>query len=248
MMLLEHQVALITGAASGIGKAASRLFAKEGATVLMMDRSVSGQEVEDEIVAAGGRARFIPLDLRDQDSLELNIHKIIDEFGKIDVLFSNAGINPHIGSIEQTSDENWKEILDTNLTTCFHIIRAVIPYMAKRGYGSVVATSSISGRVWAADHSVPYGVTKTGIEAIIKSVAAQYGPQGVRANAILPGFIETPLNWVTEIEAKNRIVSRIPLRRAGKPEDVAKVALFLASNLSEYVNGASIIVDGGFTL
>ncbi|MGZ4032399.1 MAG: SDR family NAD(P)-dependent oxidoreductase, partial [Tumebacillaceae bacterium] len=98
------------------------------------------------------------------------------------------------------------------------------------------------------DHSVPYGVTKTGIEAIVKSVAAQYGPFGVRSNCILPGFIETPLNWVTDAAVKERIVNRIPLRRAGTPEDVAKVALFLASDLSSYVNGDAIIVDGGFTI
>lgn len=247
-MLLVDQVAIITGGASGIGRAASLLFAGEGATVILMDRSENGIEVADEIRESGGRASFIRVDMRDQEAFHPHIQAIIDEFGSIDVLFSNAGINPHIGNIEDTSDESWSEILSTNLFTCFNVIREVVPYMTAQGHGSIVATSSISGRVWASDHSVPYGVTKTGIEAIIKSVAAQYGPKGIRANAILPGFIETPLNWVTDPEVKNRIVSRIPLRRAGNSEDVAKVALFLASSLSEYVNGASIIVDGGFTL
>jgi 3-oxoacyl-[acyl-carrier protein] reductase len=233
-MLLEGQVAIITGGASGIGKAASLLFAQEGASVVLIDRSERGTEVEKEIVERGGDGLFIQMDLRDQDALHNNIQAVIDRFGKVDILFSNAGINPHIGTIEETSDESWDEILSINLSTCFHIIREVVPHMARRGYGSIIATSSISGRVWAADHSVPYGVTKVGVEAIVKSVAAQYGPKGIRANAILPGFIETPLNWVTDPEVKQRIVSRIPLRRAGTPEDVAKVALFLASHLSDY--------------
>lgn len=247
-MLLVDQLAIVTGGASGIGEAASRLFAREGASVVLMDRSENGSKVADEIVKSGGKAAFIQMDMRDQVALQDHIHNIVDKFGKIDVLFSNAGINPHIGSIEDTSDENWEEILSVNLTACFRAIREVVPHMAAQGRGSIIATSSISGRIWASDHSVPYGVTKTGIEAIIKSVAAQYGPKGIRANTILPGFIETPLNWVTDPEVKQRIVSRIPLRRSGSPEDVARVALFLASSLSGYVNGSSIVVDGGFTL
>ena len=217
-MLLVDQVAIITGGASGIGRAASLLFAEEGATVILMDRSESGIKVADEIRKAGRKATFIQIDIRDRDTLHHHIQEIIAEFGKIDVLFSNAGINPHIGNIAETSDESWGEILSTNLSTCFYVIREVVPHMATQRYGSIVATSSISGRVWASDHSVPYGVTKTGIEAIIKSVAAQYGPKGIRANAILPGFIETPLNWVTDPEAKkNRVKnSTTTSRNAGR--------------------------------
>ncbi len=186
--------------------------------------------------------------MRDHEAIKRSITTIIQEFGSIDILFSNAGINPHIGNIEATLDENWETIIQTNLTSCFHMIKEVIPQMVKQKSGAIIGTSSISGRVRAASHSVPYGVSKTGIEAIIKSVAAQYGPEGIRSNCILPGFIETPLNWVKDEQVKENIMKRIPLRRAGTPMDVAKVALFLASDLSSYVNGESIIVDGGFTI
>lgn len=247
-MLLKDQVAVITGGSSGIGRAAALLFAKEGAALAILDRSPEGKEVSSEIERNGGSCLFIQTDVRSRQALTAAVEDIVDRFGRIDVLFSNAGINPRLGKIEDTTDEQWNEVIETNLRSCFDVIKAVIPHMVARRYGSIIATSSISGRVWAADHSVPYGVSKTGIEAIIKSVAAQYGPVGIRSNCVLPGFIETPLNWVKDPDVKERIINRIPLRRAGTPEDVAKVALFLASDLSSYVNGESIIVDGGFTL
>lgn len=248
-MLLQQQVALITGSSSGIGRAAAELFAEQGASVVLLDREAEqGREVAERIVRQGGQALFYQVDMRDRDGIRQAVRETISAHQKIDVLFSNAGINPHIGPIEATTDEQWDDLIDINLRSCFDVIRAVVPHMKEQGSGAVVATSSISGRVWAAGHSTPYGVTKTGIEAIIKSVAAQYGPYGIRANSILPGFIDTPLNWVKDEEVRGRILQRIPLRRAGSPEDVAKVALFLASDLSSYVNGESIIVDGGFTI
>lgn len=243
-MLLDNKVALITGGNSGIGKAAAELFADNGAQVVVLDKSIT-----DRTEASSSNAiTYFQADVRDQQAIKKIVDSVIDRFGKIDVLFSNAGINPHIGKIEDTQNEQWDEIIQTNLRSCFTLIREVIPCMKETKSGAIIGTSSISGRVWAADHSVPYGVAKTGIEAIIKSVAAQYGPDGIRSNCILPGFIETPLNWVTDEQVKANIMRRIPLRRAGTPLDVAKVALFLASDLSSYVNGESIIVDGGFTL
>lgn len=247
-MLLQDQVAVVTGGSSGIGRATSLLFAKEGAAVVILDRSEEGERVEADIKGQGGQSWFLQVDLRDRPAIQETIERIMQRFMQIDVLFSNAGINPNIGNIENTTDALWAEILETNLQSAFDVIRAVVPHMSARKKGSIIATSSISGRVWAADHSVPYGVSKTGIEAIVKSVAVQYGPHGVRSNCVLPGFIETPLNWVKEQEVKERIINRIPLRRAGTPDDVAKAVLFLASDLSSYVNGASLIVDGGFTL
>jgi 3-oxoacyl-[acyl-carrier protein] reductase len=246
--LLKDQVAIITGGSSGIGRASAQLFAREGATIVILDRLREGEEVCSQINQFGGKAIFFQVDVRDRDSLIESIKTVVDQLGTIDILFSNAGINPHIGKIENTSDEQWDDIIQINLRSCFDVIRAVIPYMKAKRKGTIIATSSISGRVWAADHSVPYGVSKTGIEAIVKSTAAQYGPDGIRSNCILPGFIETPLNWITDPSVKEKIIGRIPLRRSGTPEDVAKTALFLASDLSSYVNGASIIVDGGFTL
>jgi 3-oxoacyl-[acyl-carrier protein] reductase len=246
--MLNNQIALVTGGGSGIGRAAALLFAEHGAKVAVLDRSEEGQLVANEIAKMGGASLFLHVDVRDGEAIRQAVQRTADHFGGLDVLFSNAGINPHIGTIEETTDEQWEDLIDINLRSCFEVIRVVVPHMREKGRGSIIATSSISGRVWAADHSVPYGVSKTGIEAIIKSVAKQYGPFGIRANCILPGFIETPLNWVKNPEVKERIFNRIPLRRGGTPEDVAKVALFLASDLASYVNGEAIVVDGGFTI
>lgn len=241
-MLLENKVALITGGNSGIGEATTKLFIEHGAKVIVFDKNISEEVENNQYITS------IKIDITQIEDVRKEITDIISKFGRIDTLFSNAGINPNIGKIEETEDHHWDAILNTNLTSSFQIIREVIPYMKKQKYGTIIGTSSISGRVWAANHSVPYGVSKTGIEAIIKSIASQYGPDGIRSNCILPGFIETPLNWVKDESVKKSIFSRIPLRRAGTPKDVAKVVLFLASDLSSYVNGESIIVDGGFTI
>jgi 3-oxoacyl-[acyl-carrier protein] reductase len=241
-MLLENKIALITGGISGIGEATTKLFVEHGAKVIVFDKNVNDEVGNNQNIT------YIKIDITQIEDVKKEISDIISNFGRIDTLFSNAGINPNIGKIEETEDHHWEEILNTNLTSSFQIIREVIPYMKKQKCGTIIGTSSISGRVWAANHSVPYGVSKTGIEAIIKSIASQYGPDGIRSNCILPGFIETPLNWVKDESVKKNIFSRIPLRRAGTPTDVAKVALFLASELSSYVNGESIIVDGGFTI
>ncbi|PLS15433.1 hypothetical protein CVD28_22695 [Bacillus sp. M6-12] len=241
-MLLENKVALITGGNSGIGEATTKLFVEHGAKVIVFDKNVN------EDCELNQNVKCIKIDINEIEDVKKEITDIISKIGRIDILFSNAGINPNIGKIEETEDHLWEEILNTNLTSSFKIIREVIPYMKIQKYGTIIGTSSISGRVWAANHSVPYGVSKTGIEAIIKSVASQYGPDGIRSNCILPGFIETPLNWVKDESVKKNIFNRIPIRRAGTPIDVAKVALFLASDLSSYVNGESIIVDGGFTI
>lgn len=247
-MLLVDKTAIITGGSSGIGRAAAELFAKEGAHVHIFDRTPEGEEVSSRIRMSGGRCDFYRVDLRKKDELTDALQVVRETSSRIDILFSNAGVNPAIGKMEETTDEDWTELIETNLQSCFWLIREVLPTMVQQQSGTIIGTSSISGRIWASDHSVPYGVTKTGIEAIIKSVASQYGPMGIRSNCILPGFIETPLNWVQDEQQKDKIVSRIPLRRPGTPLDVAKVALFLASDLSSYVNGESIVVDGGFTL
>ena len=244
---LSGKTALITGAASGIGKAAGLLFAQEGAAVCLVDRAETGEEVAAAIRTAGGRASFLRADLMHTDATEL-VQQAAGTLGRLDVFFGNAGINPHLGDITETSMDAWDTITGIDLRAQFALCKAVVPVMAATGGGSIILNASISGPVWAADHSIPYGAAKAGVVGLVRSLAAQVGPRGIRVNAILPGFIDTPLNWVTDREVRAHIINRIPLRRAGQPEDVARTVLFLASDDAGYVTGSSLVVDGGFTL
>lgn len=247
MARLKGRAALITGAASGIGRATARLFAAEGAAVVLVDRAQGGAEVAAEIEANGGKAWFLQADLAEAD-LTAVVAEAVRRLGRLDIFFGNAGINPHLGDITETSLEAWDLITNIDLRAQFGLCKAVVPHMAAGGGGSVILNASISGPIWGADHSVPYGAAKAGIVGLVRSLAAQVGPRGIRVNAVLPGFIDTPLNWVTNPAVRERIIGRIPLRRSGTPEDVAKTVLFLASDDAAYVTGASLVVDGGFTL
>lgn len=247
MKKLEGKVVLITGAASGIGRATALLMASEGAAVALVDRSASGSEVAAAIRESGGRALFLQADLAVADA-EAIVRETVEALGRLDVFFGNAGINPHLGDITETTLEDWDLITNIDLRAQFALCKAVVPHLAAQGGGSIILNASISGPIWGAEHSVPYGAAKAGVVGLVRSLAAQAGPKGIRVNAVLPGFIDTPLNWVTDPAVRERIIGRIPLRRAGQPEDVAKVVLFLASDDSAYVTGASLVVDGGFTL
>ncbi|MFO7275179.1 MAG: SDR family NAD(P)-dependent oxidoreductase, partial [Bacillota bacterium] len=246
MKKLEGKVVLITGAASGIGRATALLMASEGAAVALVDRSAGGSEVAAAIRESGGRALFLQADLAVADA-EAIVRETVEALGRLDVFFGNAGINPHLGDITETTLEDWDLITNIDLRAQFALCKAVVPHLAAQGGGSIILNASISGPIWGAEHSVPYGAAKAGVVGLVRSLAAQAGPKGIRVNAVLPGFIDTPLNWVTDPAVRERIIGRIPLRRAGQPEDVAKVVLFLASDDSAYVTGASLVVDGGFT-
>lgn len=244
---LSGKAALVTGGASGIGKATAELFAAEGAAVCLVDRAEAGETAAAAIRASGGTAHFLQADVAQADAASL-IQQSVTLLGGLDVFFGNAGINPHLGDITETALEAWDLVTDVDLRAQFALCKAVVPIMARRGGGSIVLNASISGPVWGADHSVPYGAAKAGLVGLVRSLAAQVGPRGIRVNAVLPGFIDTPLNWVSDPAMRERIVGRIPLRRAGRPEDVASAVLFLASDDARYVTGASLVVDGGFTL
>lgn len=246
-MRLAGKAALITGAASGIGRAAALLFASEGAAVVMVDRSEDGAEVAAAIEAGGGSAWFLQADLAEADA-EAVVQEAVRRAGGLDIFFGNAGINPHLGDITETSLDAWDLITNIDLRAQFAFCKAVVPFMEERGGGSIILNASISGPIWGADHSVPYGAAKAGTVGLVRSLAAQVGPRGIRVNAVLPGFIDTPLNWVTDPAVRERILKRIPLRRSGQPEDVARTVLFLASDDAAYMTGASLVVDGGFTL
>lgn len=244
---LVGRVALVTGAASGIGRATALLFAAEGAAVAIVDRDAAGASVAAEIESNGGKAWFLQADLAEADPMAV-VDEAVQRSGRLDVFFGNAGVNPHLGDVTETSLEAWDLITHIDLRAQFGLCKGVIPHLAHGGGGSIILNASISGPIWGADHSIPYGAAKAGIVGLVRSLAAQVGPRGIRVNAVLPGFIDTPLNWVTDPAVRERIMGRIPLRRAGSPEDVAKTVLFLASDDAAYVTGASLVVDGGFTL
>lgn len=247
MSRLKGRVALITGAASGIGRATAQLMAAEGALVVLVDRSEEGEAGLAQIESTGDKGWFLRTDIATADP-SLIVQEAVKRFGRLDIFFGNAGINPHLGDITATSMDAWDLVTNIDLRAQFGLCKAVVPVMEAGGGGSIILNASISGPIWGADHSIPYGAAKAGLVGLVRSLAAQVGPRGIRVNAVLPGFIDTPLNWVTDPAVRERVISRIPLRRAGQPADVAKTVLFLASDDAAYVTGASLVVDGGFTL
>lgn len=239
-MKLKGKVALITGAASGIGKATAELFVKEGAKVVIADISLGGKKVADNL---GENAFFVQVDLKKEEDIEKMIKETIDKFDKIDILMNNAGIGKNI-FIEDMDIEDWNEVIDTNLRSYFLSIKHVVPFMKKQG-GVIVNTASELAFVgdvgWAA-----YAASKGGIIQLTKVAAVELMDYNIRVNALCPGPTATPmlLEGITE-EEKKRIEKLVPLGRLGKPEEIAKGALFLASDDSSFMTGANLLMDGG---
>ena len=243
-MLLENKVALITGAARGIGKQIALAFAREGCNIAFTDLEINDQAKETvaELEACGVKVKAYASNAADFDAAHQVVEQVIADFGRIDILVNNAGITRDTLLMRMT-EQQWDQVINVNLKSAFNFTHAVTPVMMKQRGGSIISLSSVVGINGNAGQA-NYAASKAGIIALTKSVAKELGARGIRANAIAPGFILTDMTKALPEETLKQFVSMIPMRRGGEPEEVAKVALFLASDLSSYVSGQVIQVNG----
>lgn len=244
MDLLKGKVALITGASRGIGKAIALKFASEGADIAFTDLRIIPETVT-EIEALGVRVKAYESNAADFTATEMVVNQIAEDFGRIDILVNNAGITKD-GLMLRMTEEQWDAVLTVNLKSAFNYIHAITPIMMRQRGGSIIGMSSVVG-VHGNAGQCNYASSKAGMIALHKSIAQEMGPKGIRANCIAPGFIITDMTAALPEDVRKEWEKRIPLRRGGTPEDIAGVALFLASDLSCYVSGQVIPVDGAMS-
>ena len=245
MGLLEGKTALITGAARGIGKAIALKFAEEGANIAFTDLAVN-EETEAEIAALGVKAKSYASNAADFQQTEEVVKAVKEEFGSIDILVNNAGITKD-GLMLRMTEQQWDAVIAVNLKSAFNFIHACVPVMMRQRGGSIINMASVVG-VHGNAGQANYAASKAGLIALAKSVAQEMGPKGIRANAIAPGFIETAMTAQLPDAVREEWKKKIPLRRGGQVEDIANTALYLASDLSSYVSGQVIQVDGGMNM
>ena len=245
MWLLTGKTALVTGAARGIGKAIALKFAQEGANIAFTDLVIdeNGKATEAEIAALGVKAKGYASNAADFAQSEEVVKQVKEDFGSVDILVNNAGITKD-GLMLRMTEQQWDAVIGVNLKSAFNFIHAVIPVMMRQRGGSIINMASVVG-VHGNAGQANYAASKAGMIALAKSVAQEMGPKGIRANAIAPGFINTAMTQELSEEVRKEWMNQIPLRRGGTVEDVANCALYLASDLSSYVSGQVIQVDGG---
>ena len=245
MGLLEGKTALITGAARGIRKAIALKFASEGANIAFTDLVIdeNGQATENEIAALGVKAKGYASNAADFAQTEEVVNQVKADFGSIDILVNNAGITKD-GLMLRMTEAQWDAVINVNLKSAFNFIHACTPIMMRQRGGSIINMSSVVG-VHGNAGQCNYSASKAGLIALAKSIAQEMGPKGIRANAIAPGFIETAMTAALPDNVREEWKKKIPLRRGGSVDDIANTAVYLASDLSSYVTGQVIQVDGG---
>jgi NAD(P)-dependent dehydrogenase (short-subunit alcohol dehydrogenase family) len=251
MKRLEGKTALVSGAASGIGRASAILFAAEGANVVVLDRAPAVEETAEAIRSAGGRSLAFAKDSSDEVNVAAAVDAAVREFGSLDVCFANAGISGGLVPLQEQTPEHWLQVLTINLVGTFLAVKHAARVMTPRKRGSIICTASVAGLRSGAGGS-PYSSSKAGVISLVQTTAYQLGGSGVRINAICPGLIETSMTKPIFDQAKARgtdhkIGQLNPLRRAGVPTEIAQMALFLASDDASYVNGQAFPVDGGLS-
>lgn len=252
MAQLEGKVAVITGAASGMGKAAALLFASEGANVVVADlNATDGEETAAQAGKAGPRAIFQCTDVNKEEEIAALIARATSEFGKLDVMFNNAGVGGAVGALEQIAAEDWDRTISVMLRGAYLGIKHAVPALRANGGGSIISTASIAG-FYAYPTLHAYGAAKGGLITLTRSAAIQLGGDWIRVNCISPGNIVTPMiGGVQGLDNKaveEKFAGTQPIPRAGLPRDIAQAALFLASDASGFITGHNLIVDGGMTL
>lgn len=248
MALLEGKIALITGASRGIGKAIAQRFVEEGATVVFTYRSSEekARALESELTASGGTAKGFKSDAGSLAESEALIQEVVAAFGTVDILINNAGITRDT-LLMRMSEEQWDDIMQVNLKSCFNLTKAVLRTMLKARSGSIINMSSVVGIQGNAGQA-NYSASKAGILGFTKSVALELGSRNIRCNAIAPGFIETEMTDALDEATVQGWRDAIPLKRGGRPEDVADACVFLGSNMSAYITGQTLSVDGGMRM
>lgn len=252
MKLLEGKTALITGATRGIGKGIALKFASEGANIAFTGRGANEdmlaalEATRQEVEALGVKCIAYASDAANYAQTEETVKKVKEDFGSIDILVNNAGITKD-GLMLRMTEEQWDTVINANLKSAFNFIHACLPIMMRQRGGSIINMSSVVG-VHGNAGQANYAASKAGMIALAQSVAQEMGPKGIRVNTIAPGFIETAMTKALPDEIRKEWTKKIPLRRAGQTEDVANTALYLASDLSSYVTGQVIQVDGGMNM
>ena len=249
-MKLENKIAIITGAASGIGKAQAILFASEGAEVIAVDANVAAlEQVVSEIKSQNGKAYPLQLDVTDEKAVQRAVADIIEKHTRIDILCNTAGVFDGFAKSLDTPLSLWDKLMNVNARAVFILCNTVLPYMIERKNGAIVNMASI-GSYAAGAGGVSYTSSKHAVLGLTKQLTMDYASFGIRVNAVAPGLIETPLNkdfFQTEGSGVKEVIATIPAHRAGQADEVAKASLFLASDDASYIYGAAIIIDGGVT-
>mgnify|MGYP001091982441 CR=1 FL=1 len=255
MARMQGKVAIVTGGASGIGRATCLLLAREGAKVALVDvNDDGGKKVVSEIESSGGSARYWHMDVTSEKEVERTFADIHKEFGKINVLVNNAGIVGVAKPTHEVEEAEWDKIINVNLKGVFHCTKFVVPYMRKAGGGSIVNVSSFAGIVGVGGDA-PYHAAKGGVRLMTKTDAICYAKDKIRVNSVHPGSIKTPLleKFIHDFgrdnpeEFRKRLISMFPIGSLGEPEDIAFGILYLASDESKYVTGSELVIDGGYT-
>jgi NAD(P)-dependent dehydrogenase (short-subunit alcohol dehydrogenase family) len=248
---LDGKVAVITGAASGMGKVAAALFAAEGARVIAADvTDEAGEATAEEIRAEGGQAAYVHADVSKQADAEAMVRVAVDTFGGLHVLYNNAGIMPaDDGSVTETPEDTWDRVMAVNLRGVFLGCKYGIPAMMGSGGGSIINVASFVALMGAATPQIAYTASKGGVLSMTREIAVEFARSGIRANALCPGPIDTPLlqELLSDPDRRQRRLIHVPMGRLGRAEEIVNAALFLASDESSYVTGATFVVDGGIT-
>ena len=243
-MELSGKVALVTGAAQGIGKAIAMLLARNGADVVVSDINLEkAQETTNEIQGMGRRSFAIKVNVADLKDVERMVEAIVEQFGRIDILVNNAGITRDRLILRMT-EEDWDAVLDVNLKGTFNCTKAVIRHMSKQKSGKIVSIASVSGEMGNPGQA-NYAASKAGVIGFTKTIAREFAGRGINVNAIAPGYIQTPMTDAIPEKAKEELKRMIPMERLGRPEDVAQAVLFLVSENSSYITGQVLNVNGG---